>query len=380
MDPQAHDAPVVRASRIRALQEMEGLTQADLASIMGISQPYVSAILHRRRPMPPHAAEALQLRFSLPSSFFSVKADPLDDVAPTFRKKAGASARSESRIVRLAREAARLWDEAAERTGLPRSPLLSIEATADPEQAAIEARRMAGIQDSSPVRNAIRAAERLGVAVIRRLDPAGEPLEGRQHEGISLPTSRCSHPIAALSAPLPADRARLTIAHEIGHLVYDRDREAVAGTVRSPEERRAFDFAGAFLIPAPELASRVDETTSLADFARIKAEWGVSAGALIKRARRLGLVSAGRERSLWIQYSSRGWRKGEPVDVAEERPILLGQAVSRAWPVDTAVSAARDSGIPWRWATVWSELADIGESGGEEPISLDRYRREKAAV
>ena len=368
-----------RASRIRALQEVEGLTQADLAAIMGVSQPYVSAILQRRRPMPAHAVEALQLHFSLPASFFTIDDGVLEDVTPTFRKKSGASAKAERRLVRLVREAARLWTGTATNTGLPPAPVLDIEPVDDIESAAAAARRKAGIGEKAPVANMTRAAERLGIAVIRHLDPEHRELGHGQHEGISLPSARSTHPLVALASPVSPDRTRLTIAHEIGHLVYDRDREVVAESSKSPEELRAFEFAAAFLVPATELESTVGETTSLADFARLKAAWGLSVGALIKRSRKLGLISASRERSLWIQYSSRGWRKGEPVAVPEERPLLLGQAVARAWPHDGETAAPRTTGIPWRWIETWTENETQRQPDTNQALlSLDRYREQRA--
>lgn len=75
----------------------------------------------------------------------------------------------------------------------------------------------------------------------------------------------------------------------------------------------------------------VDEGTTLNQFLRIKARYGVSVGAIVVRAERLGLISSMRSRSLHIQLNSRGWRQNEPVLVRAEKPGLLGQAFSRAW-------------------------------------------------
>ncbi|MDK6646209.1 ImmA/IrrE family metallo-endopeptidase, partial [Actinotignum timonense] len=78
--------------------------------------------------------------------------------------------------------------------------------------------------------------------------------------------------------------------------------------VRSVEERRAFAFAGALLLPEEMMIREVDEGTTLNQFLRIKARYGVSVGAIVVRAERLGLISSMRSRSLHIQLNSRGWR------------------------------------------------------------------------
>jgi Zn-dependent peptidase ImmA (M78 family) len=93
----------------------------------------------------------------------------------------------------------------------------------------------------------------------------------------------------------------------------------------------AFAFAGALLLPEEMMIREVDEGTTLNQFLRIKARYGVSVGAIVVRAERLGLISSMRSRSLHIQLNSRGWRQNEPVLVRAEKPGLLGQAFSRAW-------------------------------------------------
>ena len=61
--------------------------------------------------------------------------------------------------------------------------------------------------------------------------------------------------------------------------------------------------------------------------ARLKARWGVSMAALIRRGRDLGEVTEYRYRELNIELSKAGWRTREPVEVPAERPRLLADAV-----------------------------------------------------
>ncbi|MDK6729635.1 ImmA/IrrE family metallo-endopeptidase, partial [Aerococcus urinae] len=66
----------------------------------------------------------------------------------------------------------------------------------------------------------------------------------------------------------------MTLAHELGHLIFDHDL-LTHPKVRSVEERRAFAFAGALLLPEEMMIREVDEGTTLNQFLRIKARYGV---------------------------------------------------------------------------------------------------------
>jgi Zn-dependent peptidase ImmA (M78 family) len=62
--------------------------------------------------------------------------------------------------------------------------------------------------------------------------------------------------------------------------------------------------------------------TTLAD---LKARWGVSLQALIRRARTLEIISHSHYRALSAQLGARGWRTQEPITVPVERPRALRQ-------------------------------------------------------
>lgn len=57
----------------------------------------------------------------------------------------------------------------------------------------------------------------------------------------------------------------------------------------------------------------------------IKERWGCSVAAMIKACEYIGLVDDDQARRLWINYTRRGWRTGEPLDVRvpQEAPCLL---------------------------------------------------------
>lgn len=321
----------VQGHRIVTLRDLEGLTQVELARTLGVSQGFVSQFEKGSRPVPDEVAARAAEVFELPIEFFHVPA-AASGVA-TFRKNSTATVRDEKRILALHGEAARLFAAASERSGY-RTADFDGAVVDDVEETAANLRSMLGVDVDVPILNATRALERLGVGVVASLDPAGASSD---HTGVSRPSRAVKRPLVAVIADQPGDRYRFTLAHELAHVLYDRDRTTPTGGVRSAAEKKAHGFAGAFMLPAAAMKDRVGESLTLHGYLRIKAEFGASVGAIIARARALRLISEQRHRSLQIQLSSQGWRKNEPVEVAAESPLLLAQAVEHGISSDPAV-------------------------------------------
>ena len=84
------------------------------------------------------------------------------------------------------------------------------------------------------------------------------------------------------------------------------------------------------MLPADVALHEITESLTLQGYLRVKMKYGMSVDVLIKRGEDLGLLTSKRARSLYIQWSSHGWRTSEPVNVIDEVPVLLGQALQRA--------------------------------------------------
>ncbi len=114
----------------------------------------------------------------------------------------------------------------------------------------------------------------------------------------------------------PADRMRLSLAHELGHTVMHFRRDVEYRLAEDQAQR----FAAAFLLPACDV--RRDFSGRL-DFPRLKAlkrKWRVSMQALAYRAHQIGCIDQTRFKSIFQQMSRKGWRKTEPVEVKPESP------------------------------------------------------------
>ena len=90
--------------------------------------------------------------------------------------------------------------------------------------------------------------------------------------------------ILFVNSRMPADRARFSLAHELGHLVM---HECPLGDV----EREADRFAAELLMPAREIGPEFPSSISLKTLVPLKARWRISIRALVYRACNLGLIS-----------------------------------------------------------------------------------------
>lgn len=160
-----------------------------------------------------------------------------------------------------------------------------------------------------PVKNLTRWIESAGVIVLE------EDFGSSRIDGMSQWASE--HAVILLNAALPVDRRRLTLAHELGHLVLHAER------VDEDAEAQANEFAAAFLMPEHVIGPELRALT-VGKLSSLKSEWGVSMQAILERAHHLGKIGAEERRRFYKQISARGWRTREPGSdrLAPEQPEL----------------------------------------------------------
>jgi Zn-dependent peptidase ImmA (M78 family)/DNA-binding XRE family transcriptional regulator len=143
-------------------------------------------------------------------------------------------------------------------------------------------------------------------------------------------------------------RRRFDAAHELGHLILHRrlsqeDFDAPETFRRAEDEANA--FSSAFLLPRESFLDdlrRIGSVT-LADLLRLKARWGVSAQAMIRRARDLGFIHQTHYENLCKAVAMRKWRgaRQEPGD--ETIPDLTPSVGARA------IKLLHESGTLSKW-------------------------------
>lgn len=177
-----------------------------------------------------------------------------------------------------------------------------------------------------------------------------------QPSGLLAVTLRASeyHPhLVYVNAARPPDRMRMTLAHELGHLVMD------AMTLVSPAEaeRRANSFAAEFLAPIADIGFDLDRVSVRAvhELDELRLTWGVSASSLVVRARERGVLSDYQYRSMFRLLNETGrmygpapaWPRRCPVSSAtysaNSRPAATPPVNSTTLRCSPARNAARSS-------------------------------------
>lgn len=298
-------------------RQAQGLSQAQLAKAMHVSQPKISDLEAGRVEMDERycglAAEALDV----PVDFFRQSLPRhATDTTPFHHRKlqsVGASKlgqiHARLKLTQLQIEQI-LHDDNARADAVGFKPM-------EPEEYAGGAREIAQIvrlmwgMPTGPIGNLIELAESVG-AIAMRCNFGGTRIDGLGRYVPGLP------PMIFLDQDAPGDRDRMTLAHEIGHLIMH------VGRVPSPEcEVQATEFASELLLPTREIRRDLVMGVDLHRLVALKVKWGVSMQALIMRARDLDLITPAKQRSFFIELSSRGWRVNEPGRVEQEQPKAL---------------------------------------------------------
>lgn len=152
-----------------------------------------------------------------------------------------------------------------------------------------------------------------------------------------------STPVVAVRDGVHGDRQRLSLAHELGHLMVLPPEEMDNDEGR---EKVAFRFAGAFLVPESIAKMELGEERTRLDLFELhllKHKYGLSMQAWIYRARDLGIIPQKEYHRLFNIFTERNWRQREPGDqIAPEEPKRMKRLVMRAY-TEGIISSSRAS-------------------------------------
>lgn len=311
--------------RVRHARVYLGWPQTQLAEMVGVSQPAISQI-EKTGQVSDETLEAIAAVTGFSSWWF--RQGPLPDLplgSLRFRKRAGTPARDDERVRANIRQALEIIDRFSAVVEIPPvrvHPVPSAEELDGEaiEVKALEVREWLGVGPLDPIPSVVRAVERAGVVVM------GSALEIERHDAVSFWSPDSLRPFICFSRGFPGDRNRLSMAHEAGHLVLHQLRR-----ISAPQaESEAFRFASALLLPSTVAHEELEQPVTLRSLAYVKARWGISIAALIRRCWDLGVISDEKRTSLEKQLSARGWRKAEPVHVPDESPLLITKMIKAA--------------------------------------------------
>lgn len=217
---------------------------------------------------------------------------------------------------------------------LPQAPRTRVTSPEHAETAAETLRASWNLGDQ-PIESVTCAIEDAGGIVVESGDDDGF------FDGLSGWVEKAT-PVVVVNSSAKDDRRRFSLAHELGHLFMD-----VGDVDSKTEEKFAHRFAAAFLVPAATAKRELGEKRrhlDLRELAMLKLKHGLSMQAWVYRAADLGIIDQAHCRNIFAEFSSRGWRKEEPVAFeGKERPSRLRQLTVRAFAEGllTAVQAER---------------------------------------
>jgi Zn-dependent peptidase ImmA (M78 family)/transcriptional regulator with XRE-family HTH domain len=308
----------VNPEMITLAREARGRTQKDLAERLDISPGYLSKVEAGLMPVSDALLEKLCSVLDYPKAFFFQTSRIFGPSTSEFyhRKRAAASAREIARIhaeinIRMA-QIARLLRSADLNTG--EFPRIDPDEHQGSVSEVARAVRAGWNIPRGPIKSVVGMIEDAGGIVVRF------PFKTGLVDAVSrwvpgLP------PMFFVNEGMPPDRERMTLCHEIGHLVMHQ-------SVRPEIEDEANKFAGALLMPEEEIRTHLHDLT-LHKLAALKSRWKVSMQALVHRAGDLGIIGRGKLQYLYIQLSKAGYRTREPaeLDPPHEEASTLQQLI-----------------------------------------------------
>lgn len=315
MDQRPDKAQPVNHMMVALARESRGLTQSELARRVGTSQGQLSKIEAGVLPVTTELLEGLARELSYPENFFK-QSDPVLGPGTTeffHRKRQAVSARLLGKIhaqinIRRMNVARLLRSTELTIHNIPQFDLDEFHGAADEIARAVRATWQLA---RGPIPQLTRTIEDAGGIVVA-CDFETTLVDAVSRWVPGLP------PLFFLNQNMPGDRQRLSLAHELGHIVMHQ-------TPRAEMEDEAYRFAAELLMPAADIRTSLDDLT-LERLAALKPFWRVSMAALLKRADDLGRISPRRARTLWMQLGKAGLRVREPSEVAV--PVEQGSLIS----------------------------------------------------
>lgn len=315
--------------RLKQARHLKRFTLENLAERVGVSRQSINFFELGERAPAPTTLRKIANALEMPVRFFS---KPVGNIESC--RRSVVQYRSLERERRKAKERQRsstLMDLGAavfdllnryvefEPAKLPDIVSLNVDSlkieVEDIESAAVDLRRYWGLGEG-PISDLTLLIENNSIPVIST--KLAEGMEG-------LSAWYGSRPFILTSSAASYYRARMNVAHELGHLVLHLGlHEDVMEDMASFKmiEAQAWRFAGAFLMPATSFLSEL-YSTSLDGLLILKKRWGVSLAAMISRLRDLEVINDSKRSYLMAQLNQRKWRKSEPGD--KERKVEKSQ-------------------------------------------------------
>ena len=295
---------------LQFMRERRGFTKTFLARKAGVSvralQQYENEGIEPRDDILTKLSETLSID---PSFFYGESFERAGKGAVSFRAATRLPVKDRKTAESFVSYAIALRKYMAEKFELPKVSIPILDGVA-PEVAADTVRSHWGL-GNQPAPNMIHLLESKGIFVV------AVPEETKHLDAFSFWHE--GNPIVCISQAKTAERSRLDLGHELGHLVLHKGLENVA----KDEEDQAQLFGASFLLPREAVISMGMRSPSIESVLATKKKWSVSAILFVKRLFDVHLMNDWHYRSLMIELTRRGYRNGEPGGIQREKSQLL---------------------------------------------------------
>jgi Zn-dependent peptidase ImmA (M78 family) len=306
---------------LKLLRKSRNLSQNEICNYLELSQGNYSKIEQGLMEPPESFVQQTASFFGVDNSFFSQSEEYYSPVNPYHRSRSTLQIGDRDRVEAIANIYRIHLKKLLEAVEIVYNFMpVPISDSLPPEEIARLTRRNLRLPNG-PISNLTKLLEDNGVLVIT-YDFETEALDGFTIHG-----AKDVLPVIYFNSMFPGERIRLTLAHELGHLIMHCQIQE-----NRDIEKEAFAFAAEFLMPAKDIMQdlRYINTMKLnvETLLRLKRKWKVSMNALLKRAEDLNVLTKNQTKYLWMQMSKNGFRTKEPYPMHIEQPSLLKELIN----------------------------------------------------
>ncbi|WP_295634049.1 XRE family transcriptional regulator [Novosphingobium sp.] len=305
-------------------RDSRGVTQAELADIIGMGQGTLSKYETGVLDAPDEFADDAGSALNYPASFFFQAGRPFGFPPFHFRKRKKLSAKALGKIVaemnirRMHVEKLSVSFQLSTNRFIPeidrdefQGRTLGVATISDLARSL----RESWMLPSGPIENVVDLIEGNGGIVIP-CDFGTDLLDAMSQRIDGLPV------LFFVNTNSSMDRLRFTLCHELAHMVLHTTEFKEDGEM----EKEADEFAGSFLLPPAELRSQL-RRFDLPHLANMKAYWKVSMSSIAMNAHRHKLITDYQRKMFFIEMNRLGYAKREPNEPPREQPKILRRMI-----------------------------------------------------
>lgn len=315
----------IKGEKLKIARILAGYTATELAEKIGITKQSLSQYESGIEPRLDVYMKLLQI-LNCKNEFLRIPfSNDLYIKNTFFRANAAAKANERNNQQIKTEIVSRLYSFLLEYLDLPKLNLPLLDETLSIEEKAMALREFWGLKNR-PIKNMVGLLESNGIIVSSFNSSSGilqYKIDAYTQQYIDKSISENDLFCVIVENNIDScARKNFSLAHELGHIVLHNndDYSSLSKTEQNQLENEANLFASAFLLPREQFKIDAEGAHNLNNFVDLKKKWFVSMGAMMIRAKQLGIITNETYLKLIKNYSYHNFKSGEPLD--NEIPIV----------------------------------------------------------